>query len=171
MYISSVFRVTNKPLKGWVYLLYCKIIECVLNIQCHYNKINQSINRINSICYNHLVYADDTVLLAPSPKALQMLIDICVAFGIENDIVYNEEKTTCMCVKPSVMKDLYVPTFHLRHLNIKAVEKETYLGYIINADMSDDDHIAKEIRNIYARGNMLIRNFKHCTTGVKIILF
>ena len=52
---------------------------------------------INSICYNHLVYADDTVLLAPSPKGLQMLIDICVAFGIENDIVYNEEKTKCMC--------------------------------------------------------------------------
>ena len=50
----------------------------------------------------------------------------------------------------------------------KAVEKETYLGYIINADMSDDDHIRKEIRNIYARGNMLIRSFKHCTTGVKI---
>ena len=45
----------------------------------------------------------------------------------ENDIVYNEEKTKCMCVKPSVMKDLYVPTFHLGHLNIKAVEKETYL--------------------------------------------
>ena len=77
-----------------------------------------------------------------------------------------------MCVKPSVMKDLYVPTFHLGHLNIKAVEKETYLGYIINADMSDDDdHISKEIRNIYARGNMLIRNFKLCTTGVKITLF
>ena len=76
-----------------------------------------------------------------------------------------------MCVKSSVMKDLYVPTFHLGHLNIKAVEKETYLGYIINADMSDDDHISKEIRNIYARGNMLVRNFKHCTTGVKITLF
>ena len=49
MYISSVFRVTNKPLKGWVYLLYCKIIECVLNIQCYYNKINKSINQSISI--------------------------------------------------------------------------------------------------------------------------
>ena len=36
--------------------------------------------------------------------------------------------------------------------------------------MSDDDHISKEIRNIYARWNMLISNFKHCTTGVKITL-
>ena len=100
-----------------------------------------------------------------------MLIDLCVAFLIENDIVYIEEMTKCTCVKPSVMKDLYVPTFHLGHLNINAVEKETYLGYIINTDMSDDDHISKEIRNIYERGNMFIRNFKHCTTGVKITLF
>ena len=99
-----------------------------------------------------------------------MLIDICVAFGIENDIVYNE-KIKCMCVKPSVMKDLYVPAFHLCHLNIKAVEKETYLGYIINTDISDDDHICKEVRNIYTSRNMLICNFKHCTTGVKITLF
>ena len=26
----------------------------------------------NSNCFNHLVYADDTVLLAPSPKALHL---------------------------------------------------------------------------------------------------
>ena len=43
---------------------------------------------------------------------------------------------------------LYVPTFHIGHLNIKAVEKETSLGYTINAAMSADDHISKEIRNI-----------------------
>ena len=49
------------------------------------------------LIYNHLVYADDTVLLAPSPKALQMLIDICVAFGIENDIVYNREDQVYVC--------------------------------------------------------------------------
>ena len=64
-----------------------------------------------------------------------------------------------------------VPIVHLGHLNTKAVEKETYLEHIINTDMADDDNISKEIRNIYARGNMLIRNFKHCTTAVKITLF
>ena len=110
----------------------------------------------NSICYSHLIYANDTNVLAPSPKALQMLIDIFVAFGIKNDIVYNEQKTKCMCIKPSVMKNLYIAMFHLGHLNIKAVAKETYLGYIINTDISDDDHIIKEIRNIYARENMRI---------------
>ena len=62
-----------------------------------------------------------------------------------------------------------MPAFHPGYLNIKAVVKETYLDYIINADMSDDDHISTKIRNIYARGNMLIRNFKHCSTAEKIV--
>ena len=77
---------------------------------------------VTIILYN---YADPTLLVAPSPKALQMLTDTCVAFGNENDIVYNEEKTKCMSIKSSVMKDLHVAMFHLGYLNIKAVEKET----------------------------------------------
>ena len=68
------------------------------------------------------------------------------------------------------MKDLHVPRFHLGYLKIKVVEEETYLGYIMNTDMSDDDHIINGMRNIYARGNMLIGNFKHCTVNVKITL-
>ena len=77
-----------------------------------------------------------------------------------------------MCVyhgKPSVMKDLYAPAFHLGHLKIKLADEETYLECIINTDISND-HIIKEIRNICARGNTLIRNFKHCRVHVKIIL-
>ena len=87
--------------------------------------------------------------------------------------MYNEEKTKCMFINPSVMKDLYVPMFHLGYLNIKAVEKETYLGYLINTNMSDDDYIIKETRNInLCKGKYAcIRNFKHCTVNVKITFF
>ena len=103
--LSQSFHATNGVRQGGIlsphlFNVYINELSIRLNSQffgCH----------INSTCYNHLVYADDTVLLAPSP----------------------------------------------------------------NADMSDDDHISKEIRNIYARGNMLIRNFKQCTTSVKITLF
>ena len=55
------------------------------------------------------------MFLSASPKALQILTDIyrpiCIPVNIENDIVYNEEKTMCMCIKPSVMKHLYVLSF------------------------------------------------------------
>ena len=32
---------------------------------------------VNNIAMNHMFYADDSVLLAPSPRALQKLFDIC----------------------------------------------------------------------------------------------
>ena len=54
-----------------------------------------------------------------------------------------------------------MPVFHLEHLQIMVVEKETYLGYIINDDMYHDDHSSKEIKNIYPKGNILIRSFHH----------
>ena len=37
----------------------------------------------------HIVYADDTVIMAPSPDALQELLNICDKFAIEHDIIYN----------------------------------------------------------------------------------
>ena len=79
---------------------------------------------------------------------VRLIIDscICVTFGIDNDIVYNEKKTMCMCIKSSIMNDLYVPKFHLGHLKIKVVEEETHIG-----NYTEDDHIIKEMRSIYAR--------------------
>ena len=63
---------------------------------------------VNDVCYNHLIYADDTVLLAPSPRALQTLIDTCADYAKDNDLIFNAKKTktvyktqtliTCMCL-------------------------------------------------------------------------
>ena len=52
-----------------------------------------------------------------------------------------------------------------------SIDEETYLGSITNTDMADNDHIIKDMRNICARGNMLICSFKHCTVNVKITHF
>ena len=53
---------------------------------------------INSICYIHLVYADDTVLLAPSPKALQMLIDMCSIWHCSQvKIGFDPQKIATFC--------------------------------------------------------------------------
>ena len=40
--------------------------------------------KINDIIINHLVYADDTILICPSPLALQKLINICEYVVIAN---------------------------------------------------------------------------------------
>ena len=72
--LSQSFHATNCLRQGGIlsphlFNVYINELSIRLNSQffgCH----------INSICYNHLVYAEDTVLLAPSPKGLQMLIDM-----------------------------------------------------------------------------------------------
>ena len=60
-----------------------------------------------------IVYADDTVLFAPSPTALQKLIDICVTFADSHCLLYNKKKTKYMCIKPTNLKRLYVPDVRL----------------------------------------------------------
>lgn len=125
----------------------------------------------NSVCHNHLTYVDGTVLIAPSPKALQSMIDTCVKFASDNDLVFNAKEIKCMCIKPNVFSKLYVPKFYLNCNEICKVKSETYLGYIVSDNDKDEESIHKEMRSLYARGNMLISNFKHCTEEVKISLF
>ena len=45
---------------------------------------------------NHLAYADDVVLLAPSARALQALLNVCNTYAMKNNVIYNTEKTKCM---------------------------------------------------------------------------
>ena len=53
---------------------------------------------------NHLMYADDLVILSPSAKGLQRLVDICAAYGDIHDITFNHAKTACMY---SIERQLY----------------------------------------------------------------
>ena len=75
-----------------------------------------------------------------------------------------------MCIKPTNVKNLDIPDVRLDSCILKQVNNEKYLGYIINSNSYDDDHIKKEIRSTFARGNMLIRNFRHCSADVKVTL-
>ena len=55
---------------------------------------------MNGMIINHLMYADDPCIVAPSPTALQEVLDICADFPVSNSIIFNEKK--CMCFKPNI---------------------------------------------------------------------
>ena len=59
---------------------------------------------IDTLCMNHVMYADDICLMAPSPAALQELIDICYDFSVQNDLSFNSSKLYCMVFKPKLYK-------------------------------------------------------------------
>ena len=64
-------------------------------------------------CVNHIAYADEIVLLAPSIKALQTLIDMCFKFAGDNDILYDETKTQCMAFWPRLYTQSGLPSVAL----------------------------------------------------------
>ena len=50
-----------------------------LNIGCN----------VNGVSIKHMFYADDSVLLVPSARALRKMIDTCFKYGNDHELKYN----------------------------------------------------------------------------------
>ena len=66
---------------------------------------------IGSSLINHLMYADDLVLMAPSSMGLSMLLSVCSEYGIERDSKYNSTKSNVMIFSCKRFKDIHIPNF------------------------------------------------------------
>ena len=63
-------------------------------------------------------------------------------------------------------------SFKLSGVELTAVENFKYLGHIISSLMSDNNQdIARQMRMLYARANVIIRKFSKCSREVKLCLF
>ena len=166
---STPFNVTNGLRQGGI------LSPILFNV--YVNDLSNVLNTagvgctINGTIVNHLIYADDTVLIAPSARALQLLLAHCDIFATDCDIIYNAKKSVCMCIKPVCLKVVIEPRLVLSNNVLKYVSSYKYLGITICNDKKDDVEIAKQCRNLYARGNTVIRNFKQCSEEIKCRLF
>ncbi len=65
------------------------------------------------VVINHLQYADDSVILSLSPAGLQIPPKISEDFACSNDMLFNGEKTVCMCIKYSMKPKAQLPSILL----------------------------------------------------------
>ena len=92
--VSNSFNVVNGVRQGGVLspILFAIYIDVLLKklensgYGCH----------VGHEFFGALGSADDITLLSPTVYALQKMIDICVLYGIEFDVMYNAKKTVCM---------------------------------------------------------------------------
>lgn len=126
---------------------------------------------INNVCYNHLIYADDTVLLAPSATALQQLLDTCCDFIAKNDLQLNAAKSKYMVFGSDITKGIQHPDVFIEGQAIRFYTNVKYLGVQISENLKDDLSIINCAKGNYARGNLLKRNFSNCSQQVKLRLF
>ena len=71
-----------------------------------------------------------------------------------------------MVVKPKCYKSLLVPDFTLSNQSLAFTDFIKYLGCLISNDSCDNKDILRAIRSVYARGNVLISRFRHCSSEV-----
>ena len=51
---------------------------------------------VMKVLINHIMHADDLVILAPSVSGLSKLLSICEIFGESNDIIFNQKKSASL---------------------------------------------------------------------------
>ena len=168
-YLSEPFHVTNGVPQGRIlspsfFNVYMNDLSVILNSSgtgCN----------INGVISNHMFYADDSVLLAPSTKSLQSLLNLCFEYGNDHELSYNIKKTKCMCIKPRWLDNMCAPNIYLGGRKLEYVDKKLYLGCIICDDLCDNLDIKRSIRSLYTKGNIIIKHFRKCTDEVKVKLF
>ena len=86
---------------------------------------------------NHLMYADDLVILSPSQTGLSE---------------YNSKKSAVLVCKSKFMKNFDVPSFKISGEAIKEVDHIKYLGHFISNMLRDDKVILRQYRQLYMLG-------------------
>ncbi len=125
----------------------------------------------NDVIINHLYYADDLCLIAPSVHGINKLLSVCGKYAIDHDIVFNENKSVCLYYKPVNFKIMPVYNVQLNGVRIKFEQSCKYLGHVMSDTLYDDKDISRQLRSLYSRCNMMIRTFGACSTEVKSHLF
>ena len=107
--ISSPFRVSNGVRQGGILSPY------LFNV--YMDDLSRLLNCCNTGCMsgdtiiNHLMYADDLVLISPSATGMKELLCACEVYNLEHAIVYNSKKSTVLVCRNTAMRHAVCPSF------------------------------------------------------------
>jgi len=177
-HLSDPFNIQNGVRQGGNLspLLFSVYIDALLDeirnskIGCH----------IGGSPMNIIAYADDLVILSPSRKGLQALLNICEHFARVRDITFNVKKTMCMMFRSKSFLHLssvassdgmIVPNMVLNGVQLRWISQFKYLGHIITDTLSDQADMRRAKRAIYFGSNRLISRLGYADDKILVNLF
>ena len=127
------------------------VFTCFLDASKAFDRVNHSILFVDDlsvalnacrghgkVIINHLMYADDLVILAPYVAGLSKLLSICEIFGECNDIIFNQKKSASLYFISKMLKGAHLPNVYLNGVLVKQVDSVKYLGHFLTFELSDD---------------------------------
>jgi hypothetical protein len=157
----------GSPLSPYLFSIYIdsvltKLSEC--DVGC----------RIRNKTVNHVAYADDIVLLAPSWRGLQQLMSVLAGGVVEKDLLFNFKKTKCMVFPPKFKGQCFlnsIPKFVLLGVEIEFCDSYKHLDHVLVCDRDDASDMKREMRLFFIRTNSLVGLFCKCNVEVKKLLW
>ena len=171
--MSQFFSATNGVKQGGVVspILFCVYVDDLL-IELAASGVGCYIGL--NFC-GAIVYADDIVLISPTPAAMRKLLRICDEFAVMYDIVFNANKSKFLVVVPAKWRNLSSNfnqcLFSIGGKPIEKVDTYPHLGHIISAKADDTDDIMCRRSHFVGQVNNLLCFFSKLDLFVKIKLF
>ena len=115
-------------LMGFVEAAFCRLTCLIYNISV--DDLSVALNAcrvgccIGNVIINHLMYADDLVILAPSVAGLSKLLRICGIFGESKDNILNQKKRASLYFISKLLKEVQLPNVYLNDVLIKQVDSK-----------------------------------------------
>ena len=100
---------------------------------------------IGGVMVNHIMYADDLVIISPSAKGLQRLLDICDDYGQSHDILFNDGKNVCMYMPANSSFYINTPAVFLNGRRLSFTVKYKYFGTLMTHDGSDEANLSRQM--------------------------
>ena len=157
--MSTGFNVSNGVRQGGILSPY---LFCI-----YVDELSKMLNNVHvgwfvgTMLVNHVMYADDLVLLSPSAAGLSILLSICSTYGIEYDVMYNSTKSNVLVFRSKLLKNVRVPEFEINNTAIYSGSMYKYLGHCINDELSDDDDMTRQCNKILCTGECIDQKVLH----------
>ena len=114
-----------------------------------------------------LCYADDLVLLAPSPSALRIMLRCCENFSLKRGLRFKTQLIRFTSSSPSSC----TAHLHLDGYELPFRDTVRHLGHILQYNLSDLPDVNLKLKDMVAKANCLFASFPRVGPSVLTHLF
>jgi len=112
----------------------------------------------DSLFAGSVCYADDLVLLAPSPSALKIMLRCSEDFATNCSLRFNPSKTQLICFSHSPSSSCSAHIYFCGQL-LPFLDTVSHLGHLLHYDLNDTEDVNSKLHDMVRKANCLLATF------------